>query len=79
MPKRLNISLDAQNDAQNGGVTFLRNRYLGAKLDSGNNAQCLLAEPGSDAWLSAGSLLAGGVWVISYPVASLAPGLKGLN
>ena len=26
-----------------------------------------------------GSLLAGGVWVISYPVASLAPGLEGLN
>ena len=26
-----------------------------------------------------GSLLAGGVWVNSDPVASLAPGLKGLN
>jgi hypothetical protein len=41
--------------------------------------QCLLAEPGSDAWLSAGSLLAGGVWVNSDPIVSLAPGLKGLN
>jgi hypothetical protein len=29
MPKRLNITLDAQN----GGVTFLRNRYRGTKLD----------------------------------------------
>ena len=29
--------------------------------------------------LSAGSLLVGGVWVNSDPVASLAPGLKGLN
>lgn len=29
--------------------------------------------------LSAGSLLAGGVWVNSDLVASLAPGLKGLN
>ena len=37
------------------------------------------AEPGSDAWLLVGSFLAGGVWVISDPVASLAPGLKGLN
>jgi hypothetical protein len=26
-----------------------------------------------------GSLLAGGVWVISDPIVSLAPGLKGLN
>ena len=33
MPKRLNVTLDAQNDAQNGGVTFLRNRYRGTKLD----------------------------------------------
>ena len=79
MPKRLNVTLDAQNDAQNGSVAFLRNRYRGAKLDKGNNAQCLLAEPGSDAWLSAGSLLAGGVWVNSDPVASLAPGLRGLK
>ena len=75
MPKRLNVTLDAQN----GSVAFLRNRYRGAKLDKGNNAQCLLAEPGSDAWLSAGSLLAGGVWVNSDSVACLAPGLKGLN
>ena len=28
MPKRLNITLDAQNDAQNGSVAFLRNRYV---------------------------------------------------
>jgi hypothetical protein len=33
MPKRLSITFDAQNDAQNGGVTFLRKRYRGAKLD----------------------------------------------